>query len=193
MDKDNKNNQTSGRDQSHTQSGNYWNLFFMESAFQVVTWVLIAFAIGGIWYYAGKNDMRGAFWSGVALVIFIILMLGLIADRHFFQGKNTSTEKERPHISIAAIGLSRYIFQPGMFKVNWEIRNSLGGPEISIVDANMTTFFECKGNSLPETPHYIQPERSKLNGVRIAPGDSFLVTYSYEGEPLSEGTVKLIQ
>src|ERR1700736_4090127 len=67
--------------------------FLFDSAYQIVTWVCIAGSFLAMSYFLSKDNMRGAYWSGVVLLIFVVLMLALLGDRHFFQGKAESTPK----------------------------------------------------------------------------------------------------
>jgi len=76
--------------------------FLFDSAYQVVTWVLIALSIGGFFYFLGKSNGRGALWSAIALFIFIAIMIGIVADRFFFRGTN---KKERPYVIFRATRL----------------------------------------------------------------------------------------
>jgi hypothetical protein len=80
--------------------------FLFESVFQVVTWVFIAIAIGALFYYKSNKDTRGFIWSTVALVCFVAVMVGIIADRHFIprvSGASSSTSDD-PAADIGGFG-----------------------------------------------------------------------------------------
>src|ERR1700738_4701 len=66
--------------------------FLFESSFHIVTWVCIGACFLSASLFFSKDNMRGVYWSGVFLAVFIILMLGLIGDRFFFH----STGKPAP-------------------------------------------------------------------------------------------------
>ncbi|SRR6266508_2701816 len=87
--------QNNGSDQSNGESGKqeqerhgesgaqrHMN-FFWDSSYQIVTWVLIALAIGFLLLFVSKENWRGVLWSGVALLCFIVIMLGLLAQKHY--------------------------------------------------------------------------------------------------------------
>jgi flagellar basal body-associated protein FliL len=57
--------------------------FIVESIFQLVTWVIIAAAIGGIYYFAGKENWRGVLWSCCVLICSVVVMLCIVAQNHF--------------------------------------------------------------------------------------------------------------
>lgn len=57
--------------------------FLFESAYQIVTWVLIALAVGFILLFFSKENWRGVLWSSCALFCFVAIMLCLLAQRHF--------------------------------------------------------------------------------------------------------------
>jgi len=59
--------------------------FLFESAYQIVTWVLIGLSIGFFIFYLGKGNSRGILWSLISLFVWIIVMVGIIADRSFFR------------------------------------------------------------------------------------------------------------
>jgi hypothetical protein len=67
--------------------------FLFDSIYQVVTWVCIALAIGSIFYFASKSSNRGVMWSITALLCFVTIMIGIMADRHFFRGDVAGKER----------------------------------------------------------------------------------------------------
>src|SRR5690348_8712395 len=71
------------------------NAFLFESAFQVITWVCIGACFLSASIFFSKDNLRGVYWSGIFLAVFIFLMLGLIGDRHFFQGKIKPPAKQK--------------------------------------------------------------------------------------------------
>jgi hypothetical protein len=75
--------------------------FMFDSTYQIITWVLIALAVGSIFYYKSQGSNRGIIWSIVALIIFIALMVGMIADRYVSEDQDTETSPaDRPWLSI---------------------------------------------------------------------------------------------
>jgi hypothetical protein len=71
--------------------------FLFDSVYQIVTWVCIALAVGGIWYFASRDNSRGILWAAIALFCSIAIMIGIIADGHFFRKgalKKTTTEEK---------------------------------------------------------------------------------------------------
>jgi hypothetical protein len=163
--------------------------FLFESIWQVITWVCICVTGGFFVSYCikGQGQGRGIMWSGIFLSIFTLLMIGMVADRIFFQ----VSEKQRPYISISAIGVPGIVLQPGPLTIWCEIKNSLAGPQISIVEANISTWFETNDRPLPKKAEYV-PAPHKLSGVTIAPGDIFRASYSGDLE-LKESDIKLIR
>src|SRR5262245_397708 len=61
--------------------------FLFDSAYQIVTWVCIGGCLAFFFYSLSRDSMRGAYWSGSFLIVFIVLMLALVGDRHFFQSR----------------------------------------------------------------------------------------------------------
>lgn len=76
--------------------------FLWESSFQFVTWVLIGTSIGFTLLFFGMGNMRGAFWSVIALGISIVLMFAILADRHFFQGKSAEATSSKLSFLVVA-------------------------------------------------------------------------------------------
>lgn len=80
--------------------------FLFDSFYQVVTWVCIGLAVGGLWYFASKDNGRGVLWSVCALFCSIVIMISIIADKYFFRaivppiGSPQNASVERPELSI---------------------------------------------------------------------------------------------
>jgi hypothetical protein len=53
-----------------------------ESAYDVVTWVLIALTVGGVLLFYGTKNWRGLLWAGCALVCLTTIMIALKAQHH---------------------------------------------------------------------------------------------------------------
>jgi hypothetical protein len=68
--------------------------FLFESIFQLVTLVGIAIAIAAIFYFLSKDNSRGVIWSSAALACAVVVMLAIIADRHFVRGAVNRTSSE---------------------------------------------------------------------------------------------------
>lgn len=71
--------------------------FIIESVFQLVTWVIIGLAIGGIWYYVGKDNWRGVLWSCCLLICAAVVMIAIVLQNHLavFAAK-TEPQSARP-------------------------------------------------------------------------------------------------
>lgn len=88
--------------------------FLFESIYEVVTWVFIALSIGGIFYFASTNRKRVR-WSIIALIFSIVMMIGLIAQRHFSQQPMTNDQG-----------------QPELFVINTRLQPLVAGQPIII-------------------------------------------------------------
>ena len=57
--------------------------FLYESVFQIVTWVFIALSVGFLILFISQHNWKGVLFSAAALLCSTIIMLALIAQRHF--------------------------------------------------------------------------------------------------------------
>lgn len=98
---------------------NVLTAFLWESSFNIITWVCIAASLGFALLFYSKGEMRGFLWSLIALIICTVLMLGVIADRHFFQGppkrRPTVERQETPEPEFPSfdVKVSKYTFMVG--------------------------------------------------------------------------------
>jgi hypothetical protein len=60
--------------------------FLFESVYQVVTWVWIAVSISAFFFFASSKSKNGMIDSAVSLFVAILVMLMLIAKKHFWDG-----------------------------------------------------------------------------------------------------------
>lgn len=106
--------------------------FLFDSAFNVITWVCIGACFLSASIFFSKDNMRGVYWSGVFLAAFIVLMLGLLGDRWFFQGtkKTTKPNERRPYVFLNVIGLKPLVAGQPVSMVA-EFKNS--GPTQAVV------------------------------------------------------------
>jgi hypothetical protein len=80
--------------------------FLFDSAYQLVTWVLIALSISAIFFFLSKQDYREAGWSVVALLVCIGIMLGLLAVRYVTESKAVNVPlppTNRPWLNVEVI------------------------------------------------------------------------------------------
>ncbi|MEY2520904.1 MAG: hypothetical protein QOF24_2663 [Verrucomicrobiota bacterium] len=125
-----------GDDGRHMNVGD----FLFDSAYQIVTWVLIAISIGSFFYFLSKGSGRGMMWSGAGLICSITAMLALLADRYFFQSKAKITAETRPHVFFKATALVKPL-TPGIPPtVKFIIANS-GQTEAKGATTDITFYF----------------------------------------------------
>jgi hypothetical protein len=149
----------------------------------IVGTILIGIA-ATIWW--GNGNKTKAIWvcafPGVTMLMlaFSIQIQKTIWDSQA-RAKNSNIAKQavviaRPSVTIAAIGFPDVVLKAGPVIIKWDIKNSIIGPQISIVEANMTAWFATSRNPLPDVPAY-SPTPHKLVGVTIGPNDTSQATF----------------
>jgi hypothetical protein len=166
--------------------------FLFDSAYQVVTWVLIALSIGAIFFFLSQQNYRGAIWSGVALLVCIGIMLGLLAVRYVTEWKAANvplppTNRPWLNVEVAPGGPIVYRQQKAeiaiFIPVTYRVINRGHSPS-SDIELKATVFFARPGD-LP-----IERQRKicewKEEGHPFRPGvvfpatpEEYKVTYSY--------------
>src|SRR5436305_941957 len=61
--------------------------FLFDSFYQVVTWVWIGVSISAFFFFASNKSKNGMIGSAVSLLAAILLMLALMAKKHFWDGE----------------------------------------------------------------------------------------------------------
>ena len=79
--------------------------FIFDSIYQIVTWVFIACAIAALFYCLSKGNTRGVIWSFVGLICSVVVMIGIIADDHFFRSDTATPVGNRPYVFISETAL----------------------------------------------------------------------------------------
>lgn len=87
QDKSKKDAKTeTAKEQPHSEpprnAGGYLEFVF-ESAYHVVTWIGIGLALMFLGIFVSQHNWRGALWAACALICLSIIMLCLLAQRHF--------------------------------------------------------------------------------------------------------------
>ena len=85
--------------------------FLFDSIYQIVTWVLIALSIGGIYHFSSRGNIRGVMWSIIALVVFVAIMIGIIGERYLPKPEDETPKVQRPsaYVTITDSKLERDI------------------------------------------------------------------------------------
>jgi hypothetical protein len=121
------------KDKGNVQRNNMtiFTVFLFDSAYQIVTWVLIAASLGILLLFWSKDNYRGVLWGVIWLVCSISVMLGLLADRYFFQrtGANSETRQHswnehRPYVFIKECGLKTPLAIGEKIVVQFRLENS---------------------------------------------------------------------
>jgi hypothetical protein len=117
--------------------------FLFDSAYQLITWVCIALSIGSIFYFLGKGYWRGALWAFVILLVSIVVMLGLLADRYIVEGYTrrapVTETQERPYVVFRATRLKP--LTAGNYPViEYELEN-ISKVEVSVLLTDATCQF----------------------------------------------------
>jgi hypothetical protein len=86
--------------------------FVFDSAYQVVTWVLIAVAIAALFLCVSKGNHKGILWSAVALLICVEIMVALIAERYIAPDA-PQLPSDRPWLSVEVMPDGPITFQNG--------------------------------------------------------------------------------
>jgi hypothetical protein len=84
--------------------------FLFESVWQVVTWVCIGLSAAFLVGHFFKGNNRGIMWSVIFLTIFILLMLGMVADRVWFDSVMLERDKQKTPQTIVQ---HPYVFVKG--------------------------------------------------------------------------------
>jgi len=115
--------------------------FLFDSAYQIVTWVLIALSISAVFFFLGRQDYGGVVWSSVALVICVVIMLWLLYDRYITEGKTVSVllpPSNRPWLNIEVTPGGPIVYRPqqdgisAFFPVIYRITNRGHSPSSEI-------------------------------------------------------------
>jgi hypothetical protein len=130
----------------------------MSTTSIIVVCTIIPLLLSGFLnHFSHKNWILYFPLIGIALAVVYFGHLGIRS-----RGKTSASGKqERPYVSISAIGLPNIVLGPGPLKIRWEIKNNVAGPQIAVIAANMTTWFETSERPLPETPEYVETPRGR--------------------------------
>jgi hypothetical protein len=151
--------------------------FLFDSAYQILTWVFIALSIGAIFFFLSKQDYRGVLWSVVALLICILIMLGLLADRYITEWKAVnvpSPPTDRPWLNIEAIPAGPITYLPqqagicAFFPIKFRVTNTGHSPS-SDIQLKASVFFA----RFQEDPRERQRKIAAWKGHPFNPGVVF--------------------
>jgi hypothetical protein len=147
----------------------------------IVGGILLGGIAGNAWY--GGNRVL-ALWLGFAGVVCFLLVATLQIQRSL-----SSVKGPPPFVTISSISFPDVIIKPGPIIIRWGIKNRSMLP-VTIVEANMTLWFETDHNPLPPRPQYVASAH-KLTGIDIGIGDTFPATFQ-RAEPLNQDAVDQI-
>ncbi|MDQ6869933.1 MAG: hypothetical protein M3178_16830 [Pseudomonadota bacterium] len=156
-----------------------------------VFWLVIIgpllFGLAGSIWYGGSKTL--ALWIGFAGAVLLILAGALQLQQFIWKAPTSQLNGDRPYISVASMGFPDLLIKPGPIIIHWDIENS-GRTAATLVDSNMTLFFETDNSPLPEKPQY-SPSQHRLTGIEIGPGKVFTATFQ-AARPLTESDVEHI-
>lgn len=123
--------------------------FLLEFSWEFVTWICVPACFLVMGYFLTVHNSRGAWWSGIAVGIALLVMLGLFGDRHWFRKEKVDrTAEPDPPVRIS------------------EDRAWL---KVAIVPNGPITFYDGgrKGVRIPVEYQVRNTGRSPANDVRI--------------------------
>lgn len=152
--------------------------FLFDSAYQVVTWVLIALSISAGFFFLSKQNYQGAVWSGVALLVCIVVMLGLLYDRYVTEWKAVNVPlqpSDRPWLNVEIVpgGPIKYLPQgdhiSAFIPVTFRVTNTGRSPS-SEIQLKVDVFFGRPGQF---DARERQPQICSWKGNSFPPGVVF--------------------
>ena len=142
----------------------------------------------------------GSYFGSSPRILYLLpigIFIFLLYETHWYIARQTPYSAERPYISISGIGLDTVVIQPGReIEIWWDIKNS-GRAPATVIEANMTGWFETDERRLPATPQHVRTEHT-LKGVTIAPDGTYNATFHMTPRtngipiPLTQSGVELI-
>lgn len=162
--------------------------FLFDSVYQVVTWVWIGVSISAFFFFASNKSKNGMIGSAVSLLAAILLMLALMAKKHFWDG-----EADKPHT------------RPELYShAAWMLPLEAGQPETVLVgignrgDATARNICLGGGNHVFTTPEFTGPLVYKHVPVQVRPDigphdkeENSMVSAS--DQPLSQQQIDLLK
>jgi hypothetical protein len=175
------------RRESNSDGGRKMNIsdLLFDSVYQIVTWVVIAGAIGGIYHFLSKDNWRGVLWSSIGLACAVAIMIGLIADRYFFRSATKETKQERPYVVFRELALQP--LNAGNYPtIQYLIENTSKSEEVTVRFARSTARFTRDRNQWSlEYAEGIEPTT-----FRMAPTDFYHGIIRFPGMVLSAEDIK---
>jgi hypothetical protein len=160
--------------------------FLFDSAYQVVTWVLIALAIAALFLFLSKGNHKGILWSVIALLVCVEVMVGLIAERYMTPDA-PRPPIDRPWLSVEVIPDGPITFQNGTqatIPIKYRLTN-MGHSPANDVRIKSEIVFPAFGN----LPIDRQRQIAKQSRSASLPFSSGVV---FEGAPVEYRTAHIV-